>query len=567
MLEGLRRYLYTIRGLRLSQVVGRVLPEVRRRLARWGLPTTRLPSPPGELNGKLSGAERFLSHAPWNRRDYILRGRFTFLNQSCELGRPVDWSPGGVTLLWKYNLHYFDYLHLLDPEEKERLCLEWVHENPVARTVGWDPYPTSRRIVNWYKADLGSHVLLRSLYEQAAYLHRNVEEHILGNHLLANAKALLFASSRFEGSGESSRWRTRAEAILRRELPEQILPDGGHFERSPMYHAIVFHDVLDMIQLGCAARELGEILLEVARRMAEFLLAMTHPDGRISLFNDATLEITPTTERLLRYGRGVLGDELPRAIREGEAGVMPDGAFEDSGYYVVRGPEAYLVVDGGKVGPDYLPAHAHADIFSFELSVGARRVVVDRGCYEYAPGPIRNEDRHTSSHNTVTVDRTSQAECWKSFRVARRYPPKDVRFERTAEGATFKGSFDGYARLIGDDIVHRRHLRLDMENGTLDVEDVVHGCGRHLIESRVHLHPAVDVEEAQGDLFLTCEGMHCSVRSLAGVLPEVRPGFYSPEFGTRRATSVLVFRAEGYLPKRLAYRLAYSLDDSCRNRL
>jgi hypothetical protein len=33
-------------------------------------------------------------------------------------------------------------------------------------------------------------------------------------------------------------------------LPEQILPDGGHFERSPMYHATLLEDLLDLVQLG-----------------------------------------------------------------------------------------------------------------------------------------------------------------------------------------------------------------------------------------------------------------------------------------------------------------------------
>jgi uncharacterized heparinase superfamily protein len=34
---------------------------------------------------------------------------------------------------------------------------------------------------------------------------------------------------------------------LRSELPEQVLADGGNFERSPMYHAIFLEDVLDLI--------------------------------------------------------------------------------------------------------------------------------------------------------------------------------------------------------------------------------------------------------------------------------------------------------------------------------
>ena len=30
---------------------------------------------------------------------------------------------------------------------------------------------------------------------------------------------------------------------------EQILKDGGHFERSPMYHSIVLEDILDLVNV------------------------------------------------------------------------------------------------------------------------------------------------------------------------------------------------------------------------------------------------------------------------------------------------------------------------------
>jgi len=42
----------------------------------------------------------------------------------------------------------------------------------------------------------------------------------------------------------------RGQRLLARELREQILPDGGHFERSPMYHAILLKDVLDLLHLA-----------------------------------------------------------------------------------------------------------------------------------------------------------------------------------------------------------------------------------------------------------------------------------------------------------------------------
>src|SRR5439155_3503852 len=86
---------------------------------------------------------------------------------------------------------------------------------------------------------------------QARWLRGRLEHHLLGNHLWANAKALVFAGAWFEGA-EAERWLDTGVRLLRREFAEQILADGGHFERSPMYHAIALADVLDLCALDIA---------------------------------------------------------------------------------------------------------------------------------------------------------------------------------------------------------------------------------------------------------------------------------------------------------------------------
>ena len=67
----------------------------------------------------------------------------------------------------------------------------------------------------------------------------------MGNHLLENAFALLFSSYYFQ----NEKFYNKSTFLLKSQLNEQILKDGGHFELSPMYHQIVFHRLLDSIQL------------------------------------------------------------------------------------------------------------------------------------------------------------------------------------------------------------------------------------------------------------------------------------------------------------------------------
>ena len=71
---------------------------------------------------------------------------------------------------------------------------------------------------------------------------------LLGNHLFENAKALIFAGCFFEGAPADA-WFECGAQVLGKELGEQILPDGGYFELSPMYHSIILEDILDLLSL------------------------------------------------------------------------------------------------------------------------------------------------------------------------------------------------------------------------------------------------------------------------------------------------------------------------------
>ncbi len=233
-------------------------------------------------------------------------GQFRFLNEEHTLG-DIGWDNLSVERLWRYNLHYFDDLNASSAAgratQHRELVTRWIGENPPGKGTGWEPYPTSLRIVNWVKWFVGGTRAearwVHSLAVQARWICKRLECHLLGNHLLANAKALVFAGCFFEGP-EAEDWVSRGLAILERELHEQILADGGHFERSPMYHALVLEDVLDLLAIigarapvTSAVRRLEPGLREIAPRMLRWLHAMMHPDGTLGLFNDTAEGIAP----------------------------------------------------------------------------------------------------------------------------------------------------------------------------------------------------------------------------------------------------------------------------------
>ena len=537
---------HTLRHSTPRQLLLRPLGLVRRLV----LPA-RVPSPPPDLSGGLTPRVPFLRHDPWNRREEVVQGTFRFLDRTERLGRPVRWQAHHLPLLWQFNLHYFHYLHLLSREEQLALCLDWARGNQPGKGAAWHPYPTSLRIVNWCKANVDDPDVRRSLYRQAAYLYRNVEWHHPGNHLLENARALIFAGCFFAGQGEARRWSERGLQIYRREAPAQVLSDGGYFERSMMYHALVLEGILDVLNILPEGVGGKGFLTAAAEGMSEFVVSVTHPDGNLALFNDSTQEIAPPPAMLAAYAQQLLR-------RRAEA----RDSFAETGYFIHRGGDLYLIIDGGPLAPDFLPAHAHADIFSYELSVGGRQMIVDTGVFDYATGEMRRYVRGTRAHNTVSIDGRDQAEMWGSFRVARRSRPHGVGFEKSGSRSRFQGTYDGYAKLLGDRLRHRREVVCDDGAGELLVRDVVEGEGRHRVESRIHLHPEARVGGEGRRLVVERGGARCVVEPVEGGDFAIEESWYCPRFGSRQKNKTLILAAGLDLPAHLSYKITCSTPET-----
>lgn len=488
---------------------------------------------------------------------------FRFLNVEHELAAPEDWNDPGHGTLWLYNLHYFDDLNAENAEARgewhQELLRRWVAENPPARGAGWEPYPTSLRLVNWIKWSLRGNVLpgecLHSLAVQARWLGRRLEYHLLGNHLFSNAKALVFAGLYFEGV-EAESWYRKGIRILVREVPEQVLPDGGHFERSTMYHRIVLEDLLDLVNLHRAyGRTAPSAWAEAVGRMLRWAALIRHPDDEVPFFNDAAFGTAPAWEELRAYASRL-------DFSDTEASEWLAGTFllPDSGYAGCHGPEATLFLDVAPVGPDYLPGHAHADTLSLELSLFGARVLVNSGTSTYEDGDERLRQRGTAAHNTIAVDEEDSSEVWRSFRVARRARVHDVTFD--AERAEIGAWHDGYRRLHGRP-VHARHLRL--REGELEVADTVTGDGTHRVEGAWHLHPSVEVRQSGADgagevelEIASGSTVHRATLVIEGpVAVEIEPATWHPEFGKSVENRRIRFSCEGTLPLRVVTRIAW----------
>lgn len=456
-------------------------------------------------------------------------GDFIFLNHNDCLPQKDGWQTIGNSDLWRYNLHYFDDLTARNCEERIKwhraLIARWIEENIPREGIGWESYPTSLRIVNWIKYALAGNSMdsdwIRSLAIQSRWLRKRLEWHLLGNHLLANAKALCFAGCYYKGK-EAQEWLKQGLDVLIDQLSEQILTDGGHFELSPMYHNIILEDVLDLINLSAAypnqiPQEIINQLKDFSFRMFQWREIMEPVDGDLAFFNDCARGIAAPSFLLKGYAARI-GLENLGSIEKHQV------YLEHSGYFRWGQGSAVLIGDVGQIGPDYNPGHGHADTLSFELSIGSQRIFVNSGTSAYEDSSERLRQRGTGAHNSVEIDGENSSEIWKSFRVARRAKPFDLRIKkRGGEWHELECSHDGYKRLKGRNI-HCRSWQL--EEGRLVVIDKIQGPFMRAV-ARFYLHPAIKVK---GNALILPNGLNIQFAGEGGEFKIVASTWH-PEFG------------------------------------
>jgi hypothetical protein len=163
---------------------------------------------------------------------------------------------------------------------------------------------------------------------------------------------------------------------------------------------------------------------------------------------------------------------------------------------------------------------------------------VDSGCFGYDEDAMRDYNRGNAGHNTLTIDGKNQSEVWKSHRCARRAQPLYAKLSRGSDAAiVFEGAHDGYRRLDGGPVHHRR---ISWSDNTYLIEDRVEGSGRHEVESRLHIHPALEVDSSRRAVVIRdMHDMLARISLLEEESIEKTDGWYCPEFGTQEKCAVL----------------------------
>lgn len=471
----------------------------------------------------------------WRKKTFLTEKKVKFLNIEYEINKIDDWNTVTQDKLWLYNLHYFDGLlvrcsNISDLELQKYWIKKWIKENKYENGIGWEPYTISLRIVNWIKWLLINKIddseIIKSILVQSHVLDKKIEFHILANHLFSNIKAQLFVCL-INPNKKTLKLKKKYYKLLSRELDEQFLEDGTHFELSSMYQGIMTWDLLDIYQLfKLFPDETNEKLIEKLNNIvlkalnAQFVL--THPDGKPSFFNDAAFEIAPILDDLIMYAKN-LGIQLEKidVNKNKTVNTLLKGGYSK----IVKGKNC-VIFDHGNLAIDYQSGHAHADTLSVEWSVDDERVLVNSGTSTYENNQTRLNQRKTRSHNTVSVNDTDSSEVWGSFRVAKRAKVRNFLCRDINNIIQIEAEHDGYKNLK-QPVYH--HRKLEIYENEFIVFDKLNG-NFETAKIYWYIHPDISIVETKEKQILmkTKKGIIILMRSDQKI--NVNSSKWFPEF-------------------------------------
>ena len=513
------------------------------------------------LSGKLkSGGKPPLCEAPTHREiaiaipeidlneEYVQRfapeeipgGKVKLLNRSFALDFSEDTKAKMSPLEW-FNLQYFEYAVALaymfckTGKIEYAEAFERAYRTYLAADLPYSAYVISLHIPNLLISleifgdalETGFvEELNNEIYRQYRYLASHRETYLLGNHYFENLKTLTIASYYFKEDAKCAKYMQK----LKEQTDEQVLHDGMHFELSPMYHKLILEGLLRLSAIEGLPD--SEWIPDSIQQMINALGMLENGINRTPLFNDSGDNVAKSADALFKAA-------------EIHCGITPQKmlALPDAGYYRIEADEAVLLIDCGRIGPDYMPGHGHCDCLSFELFIGGEPVIVNSGTYQYQ-GEKRKYFRSTKAHNTVVTDGNEQSQCWGEHRVAKRICGVSAK----SDGNHFEGRYTNFRG--------QTHVRsISVENKVISVADITHNAKSVKSYIRIpcafELTDELEVKDRQGNAVCVIEPFGCD----AEIIREGEKTAYAPEFGKLEKCTCVEFAwladadAHGYLIK------------------
>lgn len=470
----------------------------------------------------------------------------------------------------------------------------WIKDNPIKLGVNWTcTMDVSIRAVNWiwtYYFFCKSDILtpefkikfIKTLYLHGRYIRNNLEfKEVRGNHYLSNIAALIYLGVFFQESEEAQEWLKKGKEALIEEMNYQVLPDGVHSELSTNYHRLTT-EIFASTTLLCLKNNINlpEPYMNRLEKMFEFILYYTSPTGsapQIGDCDDGRFQILSryydwkreNHQYLLAIGRflfkrddfrtlipdfneesfWLLGGLMEKPINTQQKIRLTSKSFVNSGFYVMRHEDLYMIINASSPNPKYLQCHRHNDALSFELFSYGTSLIVDPGSYVYTSNPeMRNLFRSTAYHNTIQVDGKEQNQFTDDlFFLGTESKTKVSRWEVGEEIDFFEGEHYGYKKLKNP-VTHKRQIIFNKKLKFWLVKDILKCNDHNSLDLHLHLtdgelksfkypYSFINQNKRMKIAIIPLETKKLSV--------EVLKGYLSPSYGKKTKAPILKYSKRG----------------------
>lgn len=447
--------------------------------------------------------------------------------------------------------------HLITNDEKYSkkffdLITNWIDANPFCYGVNWNcAMEVAIRSVNWIIAlhifktskHFTSNVekkILNSLYQHGLFIRSNLEfGRRNGNHYLSDLMGLVWLGGFFDNYSFGKRWMSFAKKELDKEIDIQVYDDGVDYEKSTYYQRLVTEILYNsQIALKLNGLSLSEKSLTKLEKMFQFISSFIIGDaipnvgdndnGRVTQYSfDEKIDdlryvisigeilmrnveygmwnVKVTVDCLFLFGLKEVADyeslhsvlRAPHsAFNNAQHSALSSIEFPKGGFYIMRSEELIVFIDAGDIGMNGWGGHGHNDVFSFEFAFKGLRFIVDPGTYCYTSNSeLRQKFRSTSSHNTIMIDDTEQAEFQNLFRIKEDLTaPKVLDWNSNDDRDILIAEHYGYTRLKNS-VIHRRKFEFEKKTNTLIILDSLQGESEHKVELFFHFHPDVVISQ------------------------------------------------------------------------
>jgi hypothetical protein len=436
----------------------------------------------------------------------------------------------------------------------------WLAVNQKTAGRAWNcPMDVAIRAVNWVLADalfdgalgarVGESAWAGWLWRHGWLTWQNLEALLVSsNHYLSNLLGLCVIGAAFPDDPAARRWRRFAEADFPRALLAQTRPDGGLYEASLRYHAYVTEMAL-LFRLA-QGRPFPPAVEQRLRAMCQVIADFQDATGDVFPFGDDDSGRVLAVDFASPLGRAEIVLKLATSLLGQSFQPAAEAIYPDSGWWVRRVGDFTLAFEFGGVGFHGQGGHAQNDDFSVALNWRGHPFITDPGTFIYtADTAARNRFKSTFAHNTLVLDGQEQ----RAFTSE----PFELRGDDAAFPAERLGAAGwAFTRPLAPGIAHRREVRVDASG--IRIRDQLRGEGRHRLQWRFSLHPAVEAAPTPDGFELTIPGTgrlrlaaHPPLPGLAIVAAE-----YSRGYGWNEPTRACVADGEFALPFSVEWRLA-----------